>query len=131
MENPVVLCVDDDPGMRELYAAMLSRNGYEAITVGNGHQALTVCQFNANVDLAIVDLEMPEMDGNELAERLKTLNPLLPIMMVSGSNPELEEISPYIDAAVMKGAPIRNLLDRIGMLLADRRGPAAESQLSF
>lgn len=128
MRDPVVLCVDDDPGMRELYQAMLNRNGYEVITVDNAYHALTVCQFKANLDLVIVDLEMPGMDGNELAERLKMLNPLLPIMMVSGSNPETEELSPHIDAAVMKGVPIRSILDRIGLLLTERGNPPTEIQ---
>lgn len=128
MENQIVLCVDDDPGIRELYHEMLSRNGYEAITVGDGSQALKVFQFRRDVDLAIVDLEMPGMDGNELAERLKMLNPLLPIMMVSGSNPSVEELSPYVDAAVMKGVPLRNILDRIGLLLAERDGSLAETR---
>jgi len=126
MENRVVLCVDDDPGMRELYQAMLSRNGYEAITVSNADHALTVCQFKRKVDLVIVDLEMPGMDGNELAEQLKLRNPLLPIMLVSGSNPEAEEVSPYIDAVVMKGSPLRSILDRIGLLLAERQNLASE-----
>jgi len=129
MDNPIVLCVDDDPGMRDLYEAMLSRNGYEAITVSNAHHALTVCRFKGNVDLVIVDLEMPGMDGNQLAEQLKMLNPLLPIMMVSGSDPETEELSPYVDAAVMKGAPIRNILDRVGLLLAEREGSPPEVTL--
>ena len=125
----MVLCVDDDPGMRELYQTMLSRNGYEAILADSGHEALSVCQFGGNLDLVILDLEMPGMDGNELAERLKMLNPLLPIMMVSGSDPQSEELSPYIDAAIMKGVPIRNILDRIGLLLAEREVPATEVQL--
>jgi len=112
--------------MRELYQAMLSRNGYEAITVGNADHALTVCQFKRKVDLVIVDLEMPGMDGNELAEQLKLRNPLLPIMLVSGSNPEAEEVSPYIDAVVMKGSPLRSILDRIGLLLAERQNLASE-----
>ena len=129
MRDPVVLCVDDDPGMRELYQEMLSRNGYEAITVDNGYHALTVCQFKGNLDLVIVDLEMPGMDGNELAERLKMLNPLLPIMMVSGTNPDFEQTSPYIDAAIMKGVPIRNILDRIGLLLAEREDSPTEVRL--
>jgi len=129
MRDPVVLCVDDDPGMRELYQEMLSRNGYEAITVDNGYHALTVCQFKGNLDLVIVDLEMPGMDGNELAERLKMLNPLLPIMMVSGTNPDFEQTSPYIDAAIMKGVPIRNILDRIGLLLAEREALPTEVRL--
>ncbi len=129
MRDFVVLCVDDDPGMRELYQAMLSRNGYEAIAVSDAFQALTVCQFTGNIDIVVVDLEMPGMNGYELAERLKTLNPLLPVVMVSSSDPELEEMSPFVDAAIRKGVPIRNILDRIELLLAEREDPPVELHL--
>jgi CheY-like chemotaxis protein len=125
MRNPVVLCVDDDPGMCEFYQAMLSGIGYEPILASDGHQALNVCQFRRNLDLVILDLEMPGMDGNQLAERIKMLDPLLPVMMVSGSNPELMEISPCIDAAIMKGVPIRNILNQIVLLLEKREAVAS------
>ena len=124
MPDPVVLCVDDDPGMRCLYEAMFGRSGYEVIVVSNGDHALTVYQFAKNVDAVILDREMPGMDGDELAERLKQLNPLLPILMVSGTNPELEEMSPFVDASLAKGVPIRNILDRVELLLAEREQPA-------
>ena len=129
MRDSVVLCVDDDPGIRELYQTMLSRNGYEAITVSDAYQALTVYRFAGNVDIAIVDLEMPGMNGYELAERLKMLDPALPIVMVSSSDPELEEMSPFVDAAIRKGVPIRNILDRIELLLAEDKDPPTETRL--
>ncbi len=129
MKDPVVLCVDDDPGMRGLYEAMLGRNGYQVITVSNGYHALTAYQFSGDVDAVVLDCEMPGMNGYELAERLKELNPLLPIVMVSGTNPEMEEMSPFVDASIMKGVPIRNILDRIEMLLEERQQPPAHSQL--
>jgi CheY-like chemotaxis protein len=129
MSDPVVLCVDDDPGMRGLYEAMFGRNGYQAIVVSNGDHALTVYQFARNVDAVVLDREMPGMDGDELAERLKRLNPLLPILMVSGSNPEIEEMSPFVDASLAKGVPIRNILDRIELLLAEREQPTARVEL--
>ena len=129
MPDPVVLCVDDDPGMRGLYEAMFGRNGYQVIVVSNGDHALTVYQFARNVDAVVLDREMPGMDGDELAERLKQLNPLLPILMVSGTNPEIEEMSPFVDAALAKGVPIRNILDRIELLLAEREMPSARVEL--
>jgi CheY-like chemotaxis protein len=129
MKDPLVLCVDDDAGIRDLYEAVLSQNGYDVIAVSNASHALTVYEFGARVDAVVLDLEMPGMNGLELAERLKSLNPSLPILMVSGSNPEFQEMCPYVDAALRKGVPIRNILDRIGNLIAERRDRSSKSQL--
>jgi CheY-like chemotaxis protein len=129
MKDPLVLCVDDDAGIRDLYEAVLNQNGYDVIAVSNASHALTVYEFGARVDAVVLDLEMPGMNGLELAERLKSLNPSLPILMVSGSNPELQEMCPYVDAALRKGVPIRNILDRIGNLIAERRDRSSKSQL--
>jgi CheY-like chemotaxis protein len=72
------------------------------------------------IDAVILDYEMPEMNGLELATWLKQRHPALPVIMISGSHPELVEMAPFVDAAMGKGVPLRNILDRLQVLLASR-----------
>jgi len=119
MKCPTVLCVDDDASIRELYEALLARNGYEVIAASNGRHALHVLQGKEKeIDAVILDYEMPGMNGLELAAWLKQLRPKLPVIMISGSHPVLEEMAPFVDAAMGKGVPLQNILDRLQVLLA-------------
>jgi CheY-like chemotaxis protein len=113
------MCVDDDAGIRELYGALLGQNGYEVIAANSGRHALHVFESTAQrIDAVILDYEMPGMNGLELATWLKQRHPTLPVLMISGSHPELEEMTPFVDAAIAKGVPLRHILDRLQVLLA-------------
>ena len=113
------MCVDDDAGIRELYGTLLGRNGYEVIAATNGRHALRVFEAKEKeIDAVILDYEMPGMNGLELATWLKQRHPTLPVIMVSGSHPEPEDMAPYVDAAMVKGVPLRHILDRLELLLA-------------
>jgi CheY-like chemotaxis protein len=117
-----VMCVDDDAGIRELYGALLGQNGYEVIAAVNGRHALHVFETKENeIDAVILDYEMPGMNGLELATWLKQRHPTLPVIMVSGSHPDLEQMAPFVDAAMGKGVPLRHILDRLQVLLAPSR----------
>jgi CheY-like chemotaxis protein len=121
MKSLTVMCVDDDAGIRELYGALLGQNGYEVIAATNGRHALHVFESKEKeIDAVILDYEMPEMNGLELATWLKQRHPALPVIMISGSHPELVEMAPFVDAAMGKGVPLRNILDRLQVLLASR-----------
>ena len=113
------LAVDDDAGIRELYGALLGQNGYEFIAASNGRHALHVFEAKENeIDAVILDYEMPGMNGLELATSLKQRHPTLPLIMVSGSHPDLEQMAPFVDAAMGKGVPLQHILDRLQVLLA-------------
>jgi CheY-like chemotaxis protein len=119
MKCPKLLCVDDDPGIREFYATLLGTHGYEVVLAGSGRQALNLFHRRGeSIDAVITDYEMPEMSGPELAAELKRFNPSLPVIMVSGSRPVVEEAPLFVDAALAKGAPIQQILDEIRGLLA-------------
>jgi len=66
---------------------------------------------------------MPEMNGLELAISLKSQDPTLPIVMVSGVE-QPERMSPFVDMAFAKGAPIQDIMDRLQLLLAERPEPS-------
>jgi len=82
MAGERILIVDDEQGMRRLLTRILAREGYDAVAVESGSQALR--ELGAEeIDLAVLDIRMPEMDGLELLARIKDFNPALPVIMIT------------------------------------------------
>ena len=120
-KNPTVLCVDDAESILRFYEELFVRHGYDVVAAANGYQALAAFRAHeSRIDAVVLDYEMPGMTGLELAILLKKHNPDLPIMMISGIEPEWEEISPFIDVAIAKGVPIGDIILNIELLLAER-----------
>lgn len=66
-----VLAADDDPTMVILLQAVLQAPGFELVVVSNGSDALRVASAGTAFDLALLDVEMPEVDGLQVAEQLR------------------------------------------------------------
>jgi len=96
------------------------------IVAGGGPQALKLFHSKKRkIDAVIADYDMPGMNGAELAAELKRCAPRLPVIMISGCTPVLEEAPHFVDAAMEKGAPVEKIVDRVEVLLAAcRAGPA-------
>lgn len=77
-----ILVVDDDKNTRKLLKAVLETEGYRVSTAENGEYALDVIDRNV-VDLVVLDIMMPKMDGYEFTKILREENNNLPILMVS------------------------------------------------
>ncbi len=77
-----ILVVDDDRHTRMLLEAILKENGYKVFTAVNGEDALDVME-REHIDLAVLDIMMPKMDGYELTSLLRASENNLPILMVS------------------------------------------------
>jgi DNA-binding NtrC family response regulator len=123
MKRRTLLCVDDDLGIRELYEVLLGSRGYEVVVADGGPQALNLFHSKEKeIDVVLADYDMPGMNGAELAAELKHCDPGLPIIMVSGCLPILEEAPHFVDAAVEKGAPVEKIAEQIEQLLAAHRG---------
>jgi CheY-like chemotaxis protein len=122
MNRPTLLCVDDDPRIRELYEAMLGSHGYEVLVAEGGYQALDLfLSKTKEIDAVISDYEMPGMNGAQLAAELKRYDPDIPVIVISGSLPVMEETPYFVDAAVPKGASVEKIVDHIEVLLEARR----------
>jgi two-component system, NtrC family, response regulator AtoC len=80
--RPQVLVVDDEPNLRRVLGAQLSRDGYEVHTVADGEAALRILQ-EQYVDVVITDLRMPRLDGLELLRRALALEPELPVVIIT------------------------------------------------
>ena len=77
-----ILVVEDDTNTRKLMTAVLKENGFYPIPAGNGMEALNLLD-NHHIDLVLLDIMMPGMDGYELTKRLRESNYSLPILMVT------------------------------------------------
>jgi CheY-like chemotaxis protein len=79
-----VLVVDDEAAMRALTRRMLEGEGYQVYEAADGFEALAALAQGWPVDVIVSDIRMPRMDGRELATRLTTHSPRIPIMFMSG-----------------------------------------------
>ena len=79
--RPVVLVVDDDPGLRESFRLILEE-GYELLEASDGRQAIEIVR-NREVDLVLLDIRLPEMDGIEVLERIKGMDEQVEVVLVT------------------------------------------------
>lgn len=83
-ERLSILLVDDDDLVREATAWMLTDAGHNVTEAADGVAALDHLLHRGPVDLLITDINMPRMDGLELAHQSKTRWPTMPVLLVSG-----------------------------------------------
>jgi CheY-like chemotaxis protein len=78
-----ILLVEDDPAVRQLTERILRTAGYEVLPSADGREALTLAVGNHHIDLLVTDVIMPDMNGQQLADRLTALRPGLPVIFTS------------------------------------------------
>ena len=84
-----VLVVDDDAGVRQIASLILKQKGHSTMQATNGLEALMVySSYRANLDLVLTDIDMPQMNGMELAARIRESDPEKKILMMSGRPPD-------------------------------------------
>src|SRR3954463_10087257 len=81
-EKKQVLIVDDEPNLRKILAAQLSRDGYDVMLAEDGEQGLSLLREH-HIDLVITDLKMPKVDGMTLLREAIKEHPDLPIVMIT------------------------------------------------
>lgn len=83
MESRIkVLMVDDEAQFRATTRKILERQGFETILAATGPEALE--KLSMNPDVVVLDINMPGMDGHETLERVKAIQPDLPVIMLTG-----------------------------------------------
>jgi CheY-like chemotaxis protein len=81
--SKTVLIVDDDPQILRLVEKMLGPRAVKVLLAPRPSAALRICEEQPP-DLAIVDVALPEMDGDKLAERILKLQPKAAVLLISG-----------------------------------------------
>ena len=87
MTNGLLLWVDDEIEQLRAHLLFLEKKGYEVVTVSNGTDAIEECQQHS-FDLVLLDEQMPGLSGLETLQRIKELQPALPVVMVTKSEEE-------------------------------------------
>jgi DNA-binding response OmpR family regulator len=87
MSNGLLLWVDDEIEQLKAHLLFLEKKGYEVVTVSNGTDAIDLCQ-ERNFDLVLLDEQMPGLSGLETLQKMKELQPSLPVVMVTKSEEE-------------------------------------------
>ena len=80
-----VLVIDDDPAVRAVIRRLLHNDGWEVIEAADGAEGISMAEIG-NIELAIVDVFMPNMDGLEVIRAFRRSNPELPILAISGAS---------------------------------------------
>lgn len=120
-----ILIVDDDRDLVRLLASALADRGYRCVTAERGGDALT--DSGAAIDLAIVDVRLPDIDGVDLAAALKRRaedEPFLPVLAVTGAHDVDERVRALTggcDDVLTKPVHVVELEARVRALLARRR----------
>jgi len=83
-----ILLVDDEPAVLNFCQRILRLGGYAVIPAGNGIEALRLAHTSSEkIDLALLDLMMPGMNGVELGKHLQRENPNVPVVLMTGYGP--------------------------------------------
>jgi two-component system KDP operon response regulator KdpE len=129
--NIHVLVVDDEKPLREFVRRNLEVRGYEVLTASNGFEAMAIFQ-NENIQLVIMDLMMPHMDGLEATRRMRQESHV-PIIILTALGEESDKIRAFdlgADDYLTKPFGVGELLGRIKAVLrrADWSEPSAHEE---
>ena len=114
-----ILVVDDDKNTRLLMKAVLEAEGYTVMLAQNGIEAMDMMDSN-HVDLVVLDVMMPEMDGYEFTKEIRTMDNNLPILMVSAKQLPVDRKQGFLvgtDDYMTKPVDEEEMLLRIKALL--------------
>lgn len=127
-----VLVVDDDHQIREALRRGLRARGYEVLTAGNGETALDVLA-GASVDVVVLDLGLPGIDGHEVIRRLRSFSDV-PVVVLSVRESQSEKVTALdagADDYVVKPFGMDELLARMRAALRRARPEEARPKLKF
>ena len=118
----VLLVVDDNEQELSVLTYMLAINGYRVLPAASGKEAIAI--FNrTQVDLVLADFYMPGMDGRKLVAKLKQIMGYIPMILLGDPMTMAGEIHSADALLAKKDCPPRELLERIKVMSARKRGP--------
>jgi two-component system response regulator CpxR len=118
----VILCVNPNDQELSVLTFMLSTNGYRVLAATTGQEAIAMFT-RVQVDLVLADCALPQMNGRQLVERLKLIAGHVPMILLG--DPQAMGGEMHVADALLgkKSCPAQELLERIKVMSARKRGP--------
>lgn len=120
-----VLLVDDEHPFVETMSKRLTKRDLEITTAFSGKEGLNKLDAQPNIEVVILDVKMPEMDGIETLKRIKSQYPLVEVIMLTGHatvETGIEGMKLGAYDYLMKPCDIDVLLEKVGEAAAKKRG---------
>ena len=114
-----VLVVDDEEPVRKFVDRVLKDAGYETMTAVDGTDAIETATKAEAFDILVTDVMMPQMNGDELARRLRQTEPGLKVLYLTGFSDKLfkEKVTLWEDEAFLdKPCSVKGLLQAVSLL---------------
>lgn len=115
-----VLVAEDEASIREFVVINLKRNGYDVVEASDGAQVIEKYKAcNGDIDVAILDIMMPYVDGLEVCKQLRAMNANLGIIMLTAKTQEMDKVSGLLigaDDYVTKPFSTSELMARVDVL---------------
>jgi CheY-like chemotaxis protein len=124
----VILCVDDNEQELSVLKFMLATNGYRVLAASNGQEAIAVFATAPQIDLVLADTTMPQMSGGQLVERLKRMRSHVPMILLGDAQTANGELHVADAVLARKNCSTQELLERIKVMSARKRGPRKGAQ---
>lgn len=119
MERTKILVVDDESRMRKLVHDFLAKNNYEVVEAENGEEAVDIFFEQKNVELIILDVMMPKMDGWQVCKEIRQYS-TVPIIMLTAKSDERDELLGFelgVDEYISKPFSPKILVARVEAIL--------------
>ena len=126
--NNKILVVDDESRIRKIIRDFLVREGYVVCEAEDGEAALDIFCSNNDIDLIIMDVMMPKMDGWQLCKEVRKLSKV-PILMLTAKSEEQDELKGFelgVDEYISKPFSPKILTARVNALLRRTTGDSEE-----
>jgi two-component system cell cycle sensor histidine kinase/response regulator CckA len=113
-----ILVVEDEPTLRRVAGKLLEKLGYRVIEASCGEQALEIfAEHHGDIDLVLLDMIMPGLDGLQTLARLRALNPRVRVILCSGMDETNEEDLPAGVSFIPKPVPLEVLSQKVAAAL--------------
>ena len=131
MERPKILVVDDEARMRKLVKDFLVKSNFEVLEAEDGSQALDIFFGEKDIDLIILDVMMPKIDGWEVCREIRQYSKV-PIIMLTAKSDERDELQGFqlgVDEYISKPFSPKILVARVEAILRRTVGLGETEQL--